>query len=69
MQTARGWSDFPIRLSAGPIGWSPDGAWIYGKSPDDLSVLAIDPAGNRPPVAIKVDGTEAGVFSWQRVAP
>ena len=56
-------------LSDEPIGWSPDGSSIFGKSVDDRSVLAIDPDGKRPPVAIQTDGTEAGVFSWQRVAP
>ena len=59
----------PDTLSDGSIGWSPDGSWIYGKSPDNLSVLAIDAAGKRPPVVIRLDGTEQGIFSWQRLAP
>ena len=59
----------PDRLSAGSIGWSPDGTRIYGKSPDDLDLLAIDAAGMQPPIAIPLDGDQAGIFTWQRLAP
>ncbi|HEY6570739.1 MAG TPA: hypothetical protein VIZ22_10630 [Candidatus Limnocylindrales bacterium] len=59
----------PDRLSGGSIGWSPDGEWIYGKSPSDREVSAIDASGKRPPIVILLDGAETGVFSWQRIAP
>ena len=47
----------PDRLTGGSIGWSPDGKWIYGKSTSDREVDAIDAAGKRAPVLIKLDGT------------
>ena len=53
----------------GSIGWSPDGEWIYGKSPSDLEVEAIDAVSNRAPILIPLKGAEAGVFHWQRLAP
>lgn len=59
----------PDTLSSGSIGWSPDGEWIYGKSPSDRVISAIDASGKRPPIVVVLDGAETGVFSWQRTAP
>ena len=55
-------------LSTGPIGWSPDGSWVLGKSTHEDDVEAIDGVDDRAPVLIPLDGAEAGVFSWQRIA-
>ncbi len=54
---------------SGPFGWSPDGTQVFGRSLDGLQIKAIDVAGKRPTIVIPFNGTEAGVFSWQRAAP
>jgi Tol biopolymer transport system component len=56
-------------LSTGPIEWSPDGNWVLGQSSHDNDVEAIDAVDDRAPVQIPLQGAEAGVFSWQRLAP
>ena len=50
--TATRLEQLPDKLSVGSIGWSPDGMWIYGKSPDEREVVAIDAAGKQPPIVI-----------------
>ena len=58
------------QASGGSIGWSPDGSADLREVPGRPDVLvAIDAAGKRPPIVMPFDGTEAGVFSWQRTAP
>ncbi len=59
----------PDRLSSDAIGWSPDGSRIYGTSPDGDALVAIDASGKQPPIVVPLNGTKAGVFSWQRTAP
>ena len=56
-------------LSTGPIGWSPDGSWVLGKSTHGDEVEAIDGVGDRAPVADPARWCGGGVFSWQRLAP
>jgi len=56
-------------VGAGAIGWSPDGKRIFGSAGDSRNLVAIDASGATPPIVIPLDGTEAGVFSWQRLAP
>ena len=59
----------PDKLSADAIGWSPDGSRIYGTSQGGDALVAIDASAKHLPIVVPFNGTEAGVFSWQRTAP
>ena len=56
-------------LGLGTFGWSPDGTRLFGLSPDNAALVSIAVDGASPPIRIPLEGTEAGIFSWQRVAP
>ncbi len=56
-------------LGLGIFGWSPDGTRLFGLSPDNATLDSIAVDGASPPIRIPLEGTEAGIFSWQRVAP
>ena len=71
----RGDHDAFAVLAAGPIEWSPDGAWVFSADAKGTSILIARSDGTGLVRAIHLSasvwnaGGPIGQFAWQAVAP